>query len=813
MKPKKADEPDRRIPASRPSVTVPGDKHMVLGVCSLLVGAVFLVFGQTFWHGFINFDDDLYVYNNPHVVTGLKWENVGWAFTHSYVANWHPLTWLSHMLDCQLYGLNAGGHHLTSVLLHTATAILLFLALRRMTGTPWPSAFVAAVFAIHPLRVESVAWISERKDVLSGFFFMLTLLMYARYAEQSKIQNPKPMVYYGLTLVFFAMGLMSKPMVVTLPFVLLLLDYWPLQRFTNHDSRFKLWPLVREKIPLFLLAGISCGVVFVAQKSAGAVITLENVPLSARVSNALVSCGIYAGQMLWPENLAVFYPYNLKAPIWLAASAGTVLFLATLIAIQQARRLPYLLVGWLWYLGMLMPVIGIVQVGVQSHADRYTYLPQIGLYLMVAWTLKDLSATWRYRRQLLSVAAVIIMSALMVCASIQTSYWRNGESLWTHSLACIPSAVAHDHMGTALISDGLLDQATKHFQSALEIMPRYPEAQNHLGVALFQKERMDEAIYHFQKALEIRPTYAEASYNLGSVLLKKGRLNEAAEQYQRSIQLKPDYAEACYELGNLLAKQNRFDEAIGHYQKAIQFKPDYAEAYYNLGVGLAALGRSSEAIEKYQKAMQINSSYPEAAYNLAQLLAAQGDSAEAVLDYEKTVRLKPDWADAHNNLANLLAAQGRLDEAIDHYQKALQLNPNQAQADYNLGVALALQGRLVEAVNHYQKALQLKPDYAEAQYNLGMVLAAQGRLDEAIRHFQKTIQLMPDLAQAHYQLGLALQAQHQDEAATIEYRNALGLATRKNDRSLIGAIQGQLKLFPNEPPYQGSNQTIDLNQR
>jgi tetratricopeptide (TPR) repeat protein len=640
------------------------DRWLALGVCIFLAVIIWVVFGQTLGHEFVNFDDDKYVYENPEVAQGLTLSGIIWSFTNVHSFNWHPLTWISHMLDCQLYGMNAGGHHLTNVLLHTASAILLFLVLRRMMGlrpekgigatTPqagvlWRSAFVAAVFAIHPLRVESVAWVAERKDVLSGLFFMLTLWAYVHYAQGATSDawpafavlrrgrpvtrkpaavpatTPSPVtrhpsLFYGLVLLFFALGLMCKPMLVTLPLVLLLLDYWPLgrlsrlhsvpawqagvkcqvsgadspvpphvSRFTFHVSRLvpEMSHLLLEKLPLLGLAVASCAVTIFAQKAL--IQSFEKLSLPLRMGNASISCVAYLGQMFWPSRLAIFYPFaaggvgvlEVVLSVVLLAGISTGVFLLR-------RRCPCFLTGWLWYLIMLMPVIGIVQVGIQARADRYTYLPQIGLYLMLTWAAVDLCAGWRHRRVVLGGGSVIILTALIICARTQTAYWRNSESLWTHTLACTSdNYTAHNILGNALLQKGKADEAIAHYQTALQIKPDYVEAYNNLGNALLQKGRVDEAIAHFQMALQIKPDYVVTSYNLGNALLQNGKVDEAMVQFQTALQIKPDYAEAHNNLGNALFKKGRVDEAIVQFQTALQIKPDSVDVLNNLAWLLA----------------------------------------------------------------------------------------------------------------------------------------------------------------------------------------------------------------------------------
>ena len=662
--------------ASQMAVRLPS-RWPVVGVCLLLALAVWAVFGQTLHHEFVNYDDGDYVYENSTVTQGFNLSGIAWAFTHAHGGNWHPLTTLSHMLDCQLYGLKPGGHHLTNVLLQAATAIWLFLVLRNLTGAFWPSAFVAAVFAIHPLRVESVAWVSERKDVLSGLFFMLTIGAYARYARQAggwsrksqagKVAHLPSLVSglrspaYWLALLLFTLGLMSKPMLVTVPFVLLLLDYWPLQRiipegqFATRDLR-RLGRLFLEKAPFLLLAAADCVATILAQGSA--IAPVEKLSLLARIGNALVAYAVYLGQAFYPAGLAVFYPHLGKHLTgWAAGLCGVVLIIITVGVLRWQRQKPYLLVGWLWYLGMLLPVIGLMQVGTQARADRYTYLPHIGLYIVIAWGLADLCGTWRDRRVLLPTAAVLTLTVLLVLARVQTTYWRDSVSLWSHALACTPeNRLVHSNLGDALSHQG----------------------------------KLTEAIQHYERALQLQPDEFEIHNDLGVTLRKQGKLTEAMQHYERALQLKPDYAEAHNNFGNALAAQGKFTEAMAHFERALQLKPDYAEAHNNLGLALSTQGKLIEAIPHFERALQLN----------------------------------PTDAATHNNWGLALHKHGKMPEAIPHFEQALQLNPNLAGTEYLLGDALAAQGMLQEALPHFQRALNL----ATTQGNAALVQTILERL-------------------------------------------------------------------------------------
>ncbi len=728
--------------ATQPAVPVgTGNYRTVFGVCVFLVGAVWLVFGQTLGYGFINLDDSAYVYENPQVIHGLNLKGIGWAFTHSVASNWHPLTLMSHMLDCQLYGLHAGGHHLTSLLLHAATAILLFLVLREMTGALWPSAFVAAVFAIHPLRVESVAWVSERKDVLSGFFFMLTLWAYTRYAQRvtgdrcqvTRTDSARSRfthhvsLFYCLVLLFFALGLMCKPMLVTVPFVLLLLDYWPLNRFGAAANRFSiLRKLIGEKIPLVVFSIAVCMVTLLVQQPA------KEISLSLRISNALVSYAAYCGQMFYPVGLAFLYPYPMHGlPIWKIILSLLLLMAVSVGAFCWRRKHPHILMGWLWYLGMLVPVIGLFQVGSQARADRYTYLPQIGLYILLTWTVVELAASWRSRRWVLGGCSMIILMALIFCARNQVSNWRNSEALWTHTLACTSdNDVAQYCLGNAFLKKGSANEAIVHYQKALKITPDYTEVHNNLGNALCQNGMVDEAMVHYQKALEIKPDYAEANFNLGNALLQKGHVDEAISHYQKALEIKPGYAEANFNLGNALRQKGAVDEAIAHYHKALEVKPDYTEAYNNLGSALNSLGRFDEAMVCFKKALEIKPGYAEARYNLGNAFLRQGRMDEAISCYQKALEIKPDYVEVQNNLAWVLATCPQVSlrngiEAARLAERANQLTGGKNPVILcTLAAAYAEAGRFPEAIETAQRAIQL----AEAQSNTALAGALQSQL-------------------------------------------------------------------------------------
>ncbi len=597
------------------------DRVVIAIVCIFLAAIVWITFGQTLRHDFINYDDNEYVYENPKITAGLTLSGIGWAFTHVHADNWHPLTTISHMLDCQLYGLHPWGHHLTNILLHATAAILLFLALRKLTGTIWPSAFVAAIFAIHPLRVESVAWVSERKDVLSGVFFMLTLWAYAAYARSDR---PSP-VRYLTVVVLFALGLMCKPTLVTLPFVLLLLDYWPLGRLTTLSLNSKVPRAARkhqlfthsfqylllEKIPLLVLSAASCLATILAQKK----VLEENLNLTfpERAGNAVVSYVAYLGEMIYPTRLVVFHPYpegNLQVPQ--AILSLLVLLLLSVIFFLWRRKYPFLLVGWLWYLGTLVPMIGLVQVGVQARADRYTYLSQIGLSIVVTWGVMELLARWRRGREVVVVAALFIVATLVAVSFNQTSHWRNSTTFWRYAIDIAPdNYIAHNNLGNVLLKEGKLDEAITHFQEALRIKANDIKAHYNLGNCYLLKNEMYRAIQQYQEALKLSPNLIGARNNLAVALWQSEQAEQAIAQWEETLRIEPDNIDARNNLAWILATSS--NPSIRDGAKALKAaerlrRPDLKDDPRILRT-LAALdaenGRFQEAIDTVQRAIQL----------------------------------------------------------------------------------------------------------------------------------------------------------------------------------------------------------------
>jgi len=566
-----------------------------------LVISVLVVYWQVNNYEFVGFDDDVFIIENTRVQNGLTLESIRWAFSYDNMTYWHPLTWLSYMLDIQLYGMNPGAHHMTNVLLHIVNSILLFIVFNKMTGALWKSAVVASFFALHPLNVESVAWVVERKNVLSTLFWMLTLFTYACYVERSNIYR------YLLTLSVFVFGLMAKPMLVTLPFVLLILDLWPLKRFhfqqflDNHQKPARIpkikrlkesnsLPLILEKIPFLIFSGISVYLSILSTRHRGLVISLDEVSIYHRITNALVSYVSYIGKMIWPRDLAVFYPFPETVQLWKAAVAFVLLTGVSILVIRLLKKRPYLGVGWLWYLGTLLPVIGLVQAGLwPAMADRFAYVPLIGLFVGIAWGIPDLAAGWRYKLKGLGTITAAVLIILMTTSWLQARNWKNSVMLFKHAVGVTDNNyVMHDNLGFALTARGRPDEAINNYKEAIRINPDFEQANINLGIALLAQGKFDECIDYYQEVLRAKPGYAGVHHNLGIVLLRKGKLDNGVVHLREAIRLKPDYAEAYNSLGVAMVTKGEIEAGIRIFRKAFQIKPGYLQPKINLNKLLAS---------------------------------------------------------------------------------------------------------------------------------------------------------------------------------------------------------------------------------
>jgi len=648
-----------------------------ISILLALTFAILVVYSQVQYHDFVNYDDPVYIADNPMVQGGLSWDGTRWAFESEMASNWHPLTWLSHMLDVQLFGKKPAGHHLTNIFFHLANTLLLFLILKEMTTAPGRSALVAAMFAIHPLHVESVAWIAERKDVLAAFFWCITMVFYVGY-----VKRPSKMKYLAV-LFFYIMGLMSKPMVVTLPFVLLLLDFWPLQRLSpagtgRQRSRMVLGPLIYEKIPLFFFSLLSCIITYHVQEKGRSVGSLRFMPLSVRISNASIAYMDYLDKTLWPRDLAVFYPYHDTVFLSKALGAALLVLFISLFAVYARKRFPYLFVGWFWYLGTLIPVIGLVQVGMQAAADRYTYLPLIGIFMILSWGLGQIILTLPGKRIVLSICSLLLLSLWTFTSWHHVSYWNNSISLFEHALSVTrENSVAHLNLGEALSKAG----------------------------------RNSEAMQHYREALRINPASSQAINNMGLELEHRGQHREAEEYYRRALRLDPFSESAHLNLGDQLAKAGtpeRAKEAIQHFFSALNINPYSYNAHYNLGI-MFLTTRREEAIAHFEAAVRLNPEFTMAHEQLGSIYAQKGIPVRAAFHYGEALKGNPRLAMLHNNLAGQLLLQGKTDEAMSHLQTALQINPLYPEAHYNMGYILMMQGRANAARRHFEEALRQAP--------------------------------------------------------------------------------------------------------
>jgi tetratricopeptide (TPR) repeat protein len=653
-------------------------RRLEIGICLFLVVATFVVYARISGYNFVNYDDELYVIKNPFIKAGFSRESIVWAFTSGYAANWHPLTWLSHMLDMELFGLNPMGHHWTSLQIHIVNVVLLFLFLKWMTGAVWKSAFVSTLFAIHPLHVESVAWISERKDVLCAFFWILSTWAYVGYVRRPEKKR------YIILLVLFTLGLMSKPMIVTLPFTLLLLDYWPLERFQSliYENKFKrvhaMTTLVLEKLPLFVLSVVSSVITFFVQQHAGAVAPIKYLSLNPRIANAIVSYVSYIVKMIWPLNLAILYPFQEWHPEHVLMS-GTMILVTSIWVIKKRRRFPYLIMGWFWYLGTMVPVIGLVQVGAQSMADRYTYIPLIGLFIAISWGMGDITAKWPRQKTLQNILAGVVITFFAIIAWFQVGTWENGITLFSNVIKNSPNnSIAYCELGRGMDRHGRYDEAVRYYLKALQINPNYAEAHYELGVTMEEEGHSKEALKHYQEALRIKPDYAKVYNNIGVILSTKGNLIDAVHHYQRAIKINPTYAIAYYNLGIISTKHDRVREAISYYQKALQFNFNMTQALYQLSWILATCGDA-----KYRNGKE--------ALKLAEKLCK-------VTQYRQPLSL--------DALAAAYAETKKFDKAILTAQKGIELAEQQGAKELSFGIQKRLE--LYKKAQPYRQNLNNK---------------------------------------------------------------------------------------------------------
>ena len=818
-------------------------------ICVLLSALTLAAYWPVFHNDFISYDDPDYVTTNLHVAGGLSWENVIWAFCTAHSGNWHPLTWLSHMLDAQFFGLNPGWHHLTNILLHGANAVLLFLLLQYLTGAPWRSAFVAALFALHPLHVESVAWVAERKDVLSTFFFMLTLRAYASYAEgrsknaEGPSNEPTARLalhasrFYVLSLILFALGLMSKPMLVTLPFILLLFDIWPLERlrlsavncqlsdsisplFTLHPLS-SLRPLVLEKLPFFALAATSCVVTYFVQAGAGAAVSLNAIPLRWRLFNALFSYVIYLRKMIWPTDLAVTYPLpgpHLASGAWPAGqllAAALFLLAVSAVAMWRWKRQPWLATGWFWYLGTLVPVIGLVQVGGQARADRYTYIPLIGIFICLVWGTAELCSACRRRYQqahrqdseiggqdsapldtsacrggkalwgrlLPGAAGLLVVGACIVATRNQLSYWRDDVALFEHALAIAPydNAAAHYALGRAFTRQSKYALAISHYQAVAETDPLYPGLYSNLAGALMLMGKPNQAAEQYRTALRLKPGDASARDSLARVLLALGKYDEALAEYAELARIAPASPVPAFGKGTLLLAEGRAAEAEGNFEEALRRKPDHAEALTGLATALVMQNRFAEAEGRFREVLRLSPTNARVHILFGKMLLSLGRDTEASTCFATALQLAPDLPAKSIQSAKADISHGQFQAAVSRLATVLQLLPDDAEALNELAWirASAPESRIrngAEAVHLAERACRLSGGKEARFYGaLDAAYAEAGRFDEAIQTAQKVREMAQAAGQEEIAQGaeqrMALYRQHQPYRLEPQVKN------------------------------------------
>jgi len=750
-------------------------------ICLALAFVTVGIYWQVHGFDFVNYDDPDYVTENPMVRAGLTFKGIIWAFTHFYASNWHPLTWISHMLDSQLFGRNnAGGPHLVNVFLHAGNAILLFLLLHRLTAAPWRSAVVAGLFALHPLHVESVAWISERKDVLSTFFGFASLLFYAGYVQGAKAQNSKAKTQFWLALAWFVLSLMAKPMLVTLPFLMLLLDVWPLQRVETAGGRVFFSPqfgkLALEKWPWFALVAVSCATTLLAEKGAAA--SAESFPLKWRSINAIESYFWYFEKTFWPTKLAVFYPLETARPFGPFVMAVLFLVLGTVVTVATIRRRPFLLIGWLWFLGTLIPVIGFIQVGSQSMADRYSYVPMIGLLIAVVWWGHSALGDSRAKTAVAGLAAAVVLAVLATASTLQLRYWKNSLTLYEHALAVTRG------------NDTML---------------------NNLGAALFDLGRKEEAIKMYRRAVEVSPNKGDVYKKLGLVLAKTGKPDEAIALYQKAVQVTPTSAELQYFLAEALVLRGMNDEALPHFSEAARLNPKNARYQNDLAATLVALGKTVDAMPHYTQAMQLEPSNAQYQNNFATAAARTGDANTAIAHYRAAIRDDPKFAEPYSNLGALLFLRQEYGEAAAQYSEAVHLNPTNAGIRFNAGLAFLKVGRFDEAREQLNEAARLRPDWPEPLTVQAWALAtsSEDRVRngaEAVRLAEKAAALAahPQPATLNILAAAYAEAGRFDDALTTA-NQALDLAKQSGRTNLIGKLERAIEFYQSHKPLRESS--------
>jgi tetratricopeptide (TPR) repeat protein len=683
-------------------------------ICLIVVLATLSIYWQVRNFEFINLDDNLHLIENPRLLGGFTLENIKWAFRYDHITYWHPVTWLSYMLNVQLYGMKPGGHHMANVLIHIINGLLLFVIFHKATGALWKSAFVAMMFAIHPINVESVAWVSEHKNVLSTFFWMLTLLAYVYYTKRNSL------FIYLLSLFFYMLGLMSKPMLVTLPFVMILFDYWPLERFksvvpddSSDKKRFRniisdfrkssFFYLFIEKVPFFLLSAITIFISSLSLENQGLDVSADVSPIKLRMANALVSYFTYITKMVWPKDLTVFYPYPNMVSAWKAYGAFLFLICITLLAFRTFKKMPYIGVGWLWYMGTLFPVIGFVQAGLwPAMADRWAYVPFIGLFVIVAWGCSEFAHTYGVDQKWLNSATAMLLIIFIVASWIQIGYWKNNKSLFKH---------------------------------ALNVSEQNFVAYNNLGIAMTKEGNAHNALRYLEKALKIHPFRYKVYVNIGNAYTTQGKMDEAIQNYIHALRINPNYEEALFNLGNAYSKKKIFDKAIINYSIALHLNPNLYQAHNNLGIILASLGHIDKAIEHYNNAIRINPYFVKSYSNLGLALLQRGKIDEAIIRFQTAMQIDPDDANIRVTLNRSLIMKQKIENAAKELKAALEFTLPIHDLDILIEKLNNKKARLDDVLNQFQKSLTTQPGFS------GLEVKSLPLVEETIKEYNRKISL------------------------------------------------------------------------
>ncbi len=808
-------------------VNRPGCKSQTVITCLALGFATLTLYWPVHTHEFVNYDDWDYVSKNPHLRAGISKHAIHWAFTSISGANtyWHPLTWVSHMVDCQLFGVQPGPHHLVSAFFHTVNVLLLFLVMSRMTGAFWRSVLVAALFAWHPLQVDTVAWIAERKNLLSVFFVLLCLAAYQRYARRPGLWRYLPVFF------LLCLALMSKALVVTLPCLLLVLDFWPLRRLSCSNLRFKTlspqlggrqphvqYPessilfLVLEKLPLFLPVALSCYLMILKHQLLGEISGGEALPLGARVCHARVSEMRYCGKTIWPTHLAVYYPHPGWWPTWHVGLAIAFLATVSLLVLWLARSRPYLLAGWLWFLGSLVPAIGIVQAGLQSMADRFAYLPVVGLFIMLAWGLPDLLARRPQRKLLLPTLAGASLLTALLLTTCQLRHWKNTDTLFKHDLAVAgDNFIARNILAEGCFARGHYEDALAHLRRAVDLQPANYTGYSGIALVLNAQGKFAEAIPYSEKAVAIEPAYPDAHANLGVSYQKLGRLAEAEEQLREAVRLAPDCAQSaefCGRLAIVLLQQGRLYQALPLFEQSLRADPNNLEVRAQYISALMKKGFLDQAVAQGQVALRFAPDSPDALNNYGAVLFAQGKVEQALVCFQKALQLKPGFPEAHNNCGITMAARGGFAQALPHFKEALRVKPDFLDARSRLIQALLREKRIAEAVEEYHHLLRQQPESAEIMNNLAWILATCP--DAAIRNGTEALQLAQRACVANPHsfsfldtLGAAYaEAGHFAEASST-VQKAITLAQTAGQTNAAAKFRLRLDLYQSNQSYRG----------